>query len=41
MGKAVKKKNAKAASNIFNNIMQASVSDNPSPKKKAAKKIGK
>ena len=35
-----KKKSAKEASNIFHNIMQASVKGNPKPalKKKAAKK---
>jgi hypothetical protein len=37
MAKA-KKKSAKEASNIFHNIMQASVKGNPAPKKKAAKK---
>jgi hypothetical protein len=40
MGKAVKKKDAKTASNIFHNIIGASVKGNPKPalKKKAAKK---
>jgi hypothetical protein len=40
MAKAAKKKSAKEASNIFHNIMQASVKGNPkpAPKKKAAKK---
>jgi len=38
MAKAVKKKSAKEASNIFHNIMAASVKGNPKPKKKAAKK---
>lgn len=38
MAKAVKKKSAKEASNIFHNIMVASVLGNPKPKKKAAKK---
>lgn len=39
MAKA-KKKSAKEASNIFHNIMQASVKDNPKPvpKKKETKK---
>ena len=37
MAKA-KKKSAKEASNIFHNIMKASVNGNPTPKKKAAKK---
>ena len=34
MTKAVKKKTAKKASDIFHNIMQASVKGNPKPKKK-------
>lgn len=34
MAKAVKKKSAKESSNIFHNIMQASVSGNPKPKVK-------
>ena len=39
MAKAVKKKSAKEASNIFHNIMAASVKGNPVPvKKQAAKK---
>lgn len=38
MAKSVKKKSAKESSNIFHNIMAASVKDNPKPKKKAAKK---
>jgi hypothetical protein len=39
MAKAAKKKSAKEASNIFHNIMQASVKGNPKPaKKKTAKK---
>lgn len=39
MAKAVKKEDAKEASNIFHNIMQASVKGNPVPiKKKIAKK---
>lgn len=38
MAKASKKKSAKAASNIFHNIMAASVKGNPKPKKKAATK---
>lgn len=38
MAKAVKKKSAKESSNIFHNIMAASVKDNPKPKKKVAKK---
>jgi hypothetical protein len=37
MAKAAKKKSAKEASNIFHNIMAASVKDNPKPKKKTAK----
>lgn len=38
MAKAVKKKDAKEASNMFHNIMAASVKGNPIPKKKRAKK---
>jgi hypothetical protein len=38
MAKAAKKKAAKKASDIFHNIMQASVKGNPKPKKKAVKK---
>lgn len=39
MAKAVKKKGAKEASNIFHSIMGASVKGNPKPtKKKEAKK---
>ena len=38
MTKAVKKKSAKKASDIFHNIMAASVKGNPKPKKKATKK---
>jgi hypothetical protein len=40
MAKAVKKKSAKEASELFHNIMKASVSGNPKPlpKKKVAKK---
>jgi hypothetical protein len=38
MAKEVKKKPAKEASNIFHNIMAASVKDNPKPKKKTEKK---
>jgi len=40
MAKAVKKKTPKEASELFHNIMKASVSGNPKPvvKKKAAKK---
>jgi hypothetical protein len=37
MAKA-KKKSAKQASNIFHNIMKASVVNNPKPKEKKAKK---
>lgn len=39
MAKVVKKKSAKEASELFHNIMKASVSGNPKPvvKKKAAK----
>jgi hypothetical protein len=37
MAKA-KKKSAKEASNIFHNIMKASVKDNRTPKKKDTKK---
>ena len=33
MAKPAKKKSAKKASNIFHNIMAASVSGNPKPKK--------
>ena len=39
MAKAVKKKSAKEASNLFHNIMAASVKGNPKPKK--ATKNGK
>ena len=38
MAKAVKKKSATEASNIFHNIMAASVKGNPKPKKKVTKK---
>ena len=38
MAKEVKKKSPKEASELFHNIMQASVSGNPKPKKKVAKK---
>lgn len=38
MSKQVKKKAPKEASNIFHNIMAASVQDNPKPVKKGAKK---
>lgn len=38
MAKAVKKKSAKEASNIFHNIMAASVAGNPKPTKAAKKK---
>jgi hypothetical protein len=38
MAKAVKKKDAKEASNIFHSIMAASVKGNPKPKKKTGKK---
>ena len=39
MAKTVKKKSAKEASNLFHNIIAASVKDNPKPiKKKAATK---
>ena len=38
MAKAVKKKSAKEASNLFHNIMRASVKGNPKPKKKTLKK---
>lgn len=38
MAKAVKKKGAKEASNIFHSIMAASVKGNPKPKKAAKKK---
>lgn len=38
MAKATKKKSPKEASELFHNIMKASVSGNPTPKKKAAKK---
>ena len=38
MTKAVKKKSAKEASDIFHSIMGASVKGNPVPKKKTAKK---
>jgi hypothetical protein len=36
MSKSIKKKPAKEASNIFHNIMAASVKGNPKPKKKPA-----
>ena len=39
MAKAVKKKSAKEASDLFHNIMKASVSGNPTPKPKAKKKV--
>jgi hypothetical protein len=38
MAKAAKKKTAKEASNVFHNIIAASVKGNPTTKKKAAKK---
>lgn len=39
MAKSVKKKSSKEASNIFHNVMAASVKDNPKPdKKKITKK---
>ncbi len=38
MAKAIKKKSAKQASNIFHSIMDASVKGNPMPKKAAKKK---
>lgn len=38
MAKAVKKKTAQQASNVFESIMKASVKGNPTPVKKAAKK---
>ncbi len=38
MAKAVKKKSAKEASDMFHRIMKASVSDNPKPVRKATKK---
>jgi hypothetical protein len=38
MAKAVKKKSAKEGSNIFHNIIAASVQGNPKPKKKEVKK---
>jgi hypothetical protein len=38
MAKEVKKKAPKEASNIFHNIMAASVKGNPKPVKKVAKK---
>ena len=45
MAKAVKKKSTKKsaeqASNIFHNIMAASVNGNPAPKKRAAKNKSK
>jgi len=37
LAKAVKKKSAKEESNIFHNIMAASVKGNPKPKKKSVK----
>lgn len=37
MAKAVKKKSANESSNIFHNIMAASVKGNPKPKKKKKK----
>lgn len=41
MAKAVKKKTPKKASALFHSIMKASVSGNPKPVKKAAKKTAK
>lgn len=41
MAKETKKKPAKEASNIFHNIMAASVKGNPKPKKKVDKKKDK
>lgn len=41
MAKEIKKKAAKEASNIFHNIMAASVKGNPKPKKKAGKQKSK
>ena len=38
MAKATKKKTDKEASNLFHNIMAASVKETPSPKKKVVKK---
>ena len=38
MAKTFKKKSARKASDIFHNIMQASVESNPAPIKKSAKK---
>ena len=38
MAKAIKKKTAKEASELFHNIMKASVSGNPKPKNKINKK---
>jgi hypothetical protein len=38
MAKSLKKKSPKEASELFHNIMKASVSGNPKPKKKASKK---
>lgn len=38
MAKSVKKKSAKQASEIFHNIIAASVKGNPKPKKKADSK---
>ena len=38
MAKEVKKKSAKDASNVFHNIMAASVKGNPKPKPKEKKK---
>ena len=37
MAKAVKKKSAKEASNLFHSIMAASVKGNPKPEKKPKK----
>ena len=36
MAKSIKKKPAKEASNIFHNIMKASVTGNPKPKKNSS-----
>lgn len=41
MAKAVKKKSPKEASELFHNIMKASVSGNPKPVKKVSKKKAK
>jgi len=40
MAKAIKKKSAKEASDIFHSIMGASVKGNPVPKKTGKKKKG-